>query len=342
VGGRKPLDIILIISFIILVFEFALLVNSSIMLNYNSNNEGPEKSIMPMVKTTDLNEQTSNDSTPISLDNEDCDYGNYDKYAVSDDNSNRYTNNNNNRSNFDGNGDNNKCKLKINILNEFDMNSNETYGHLPKNYYEISDKLHPDVKHKDINTLYHILLKIKLPPYTKNYDCSEASAQLEWILEGYGFKTYLATSPYPPPGSNGTKGHMWVIVKLDDGESVAVESTLLTKNNYHPPGIIVGEHEKYLNYSYIYHDYITYLKKYSYKNYYVLPKNFTDFMENYYVPPITEWRLELMAHYYYNPPILCDSPEDYISGIKRGNKIYYIPITQFDWWNNPDNKYINN
>lgn len=311
VGGWKSLDIILVISFIILVFEFVLIINNSIALNYSITGMENTESIIYTEEISNLDENIQQDD--ISKNND-----KFDKTIKTDQ------------------------IHKINILNEFDGSSvNGTYNNIPKNYYKISDKLYPDVKNKDINSLYTVLLKIELPPYTKDYDCSEASAQLEWILEGYGFKSYLATSPYPPPGSNGTNGHMWVIVKSDNGELIAIESTLLTKNNYHPPGIIMKKHEKYLNYSYLYHDYITYKCKYSHRNFYEVPKNFTDFIENYYIPSITECKIELMAHYYYNPPILCDSPEDYVSGIKKGNELYYIPITQFDWWNNPDNRFIN-
>ncbi len=304
-GGRRPLDAILLISFVILIFEFVLVVNSSVMLNYNLNKMEDSKSIFYTIESPSSNLSSSD-------------------YA-----------NNTNSANYSD-------ITKVDILDEFDGSINGTYKNLPKNYYEIADKIYPKVKHENISTLYHILLTIKLPPYSKNYDCSDSSAQLEWILEGYGFKAYLATSPYPPPGSNGTTGHMWVMVRLENGNMVAIESTLLTKNNYHPPGIIMGKDRKYLKYSYMYHDYITYLKKYSNKKYgkYALPKNFTDFIEHYYVPPITDCKLDLMAHYYYNPPILCDSPEDYVTGIKKGNKIYYIPISQFDWWDNPYNKYI--
>jgi hypothetical protein len=289
------LDKILIISFIILVIEFVLILNISMVLEYSLDDSENSGFIIYTMDSPNLNNSIQHINS----------------------------------------------SHKINILDEFNTDINDTSETIPKNYYKIADEIYPDVETKNITSLYNILIKTELPPYTVDYDCSEASAQLEWILEGYGFKTYLATSPYPPPGFNGTSGHMWVIVKLDNGELVAIESTLLTKNNYHPPGIIMGENKKYLKYSYMYHDYISYMQKYSYRNYYVLPKNFTDFIENYYVPPITDCKIELMAHYYYNPPILCDSPEEYISGIKKGNNIYDIPITQFDWWNNPDNKFIN-
>ncbi|WP_048055536.1 hypothetical protein [Methanotorris igneus] len=106
----------------------------------------------------------------------------------------------------------------------------------PKNYYKISDEMYPDVKKRDLPTLKYILNTIKLPPYEKNYyDCSEASCQLEWILEGYGFKVYLAS---------GTR-HTWLLVQLDSGEMVAVESTLLCENNYNPDCAI-----RYENYYY--------------------------------------------------------------------------------------------
>ena len=74
----------------------------------------------------------------------------------------------------------------------------------PKKYYELSDKMFPDVKKRDLNTLEYILRTIKLPSYKKNYyDCSEASCQLEWVLEGYGFKTYLVGGILSTNGNSG-------------------------------------------------------------------------------------------------------------------------------------------
>jgi hypothetical protein len=211
----------------------------------------------------------------------------------------------------------------------------------PKNYYEVADGMYPDVKVRDIRTLYIILKNIKLPAYKEEYyDCSEASAQLEWILEGYGFKAYIAESPNPPPGDSLLNaGHMWVIVELDNGDLVAIESTYLTKNHYHPPGIIMGNNRKYLEYSYLYQMYLDYLNKYSNGNY-ILPKNFDDFIGHYLNPPIDDNYLNALSGYYYNPSKLYDNPEEYVLGERHGDIIYYIPISQFDWWNHPENKHI--
>ncbi|EHP86565.1 hypothetical protein [Methanotorris formicicus] len=109
----------------------------------------------------------------------------------------------------------------------------------PKNYYKISDEMYPDVKKRDINTLRYILKTIKLPPYEENYyDCSEASCQLEWILEGYGFKTYIACGTVIDSETKKPIGHTWLLVQLDDGKIVAVESTCLCENNYNPDCVI--------------------------------------------------------------------------------------------------------
>ncbi|WP_244409517.1 hypothetical protein [Methanocaldococcus jannaschii] len=108
----------------------------------------------------------------------------------------------------------------------------------PKNYYELSDKMFPDVKKRDLDTLSYILKTIKLPAYKKNYyDCSEASCQLEWILEGYGFKTYLVYGILDTYGNSGS--HMWVAVQLDNGKMVLVESTYLCENYYCPDYAII-------------------------------------------------------------------------------------------------------
>lgn len=111
--------------------------------------------------------------------------------------------------------------------------------------------------------LSEFLKKIKLPPYQEGiYDCSEASAQLEWILEGGGFKAYIADSNYfCTPLKIGCEAHSWVIVEVGGGDKVAIEATLLCSGeNYNPPGIIEKPDGKYREYSTYYLDYKEYLR----------------------------------------------------------------------------------
>ena len=163
----------------------------------------------------------------------------------------------------------------------------------------------------DIDSLYKILMSVKLPEYEAGFDCSESSAVLEWILEGYGFKTYIAKAERAPPGSKYPGGHTWVVVELDNKDRVAIEATFLAENRYNPPGIIVDPSLKYLEYSYIYQSYSDAL----------------DFQK----PIIME-----QANYYYREyDRLWDSIYEPTKGELKEDAIIYTPISEFDWWNHP-------
>jgi|GEM_PF-2965309 RNAse (barnase) inhibitor barstar len=163
----------------------------------------------------------------------------------------------------------------------------------------------------DIDSLYKILMTLKLPKYEVGFDCSESSAILEWILEGYGFKTYIAKAEWAPPGSKYPGGHTWVVVELDNKDRVAIEATLLAENRYNPPGIIVDPSLKYLKYSYIYRS----------------NSDALDFQK----PIIME-----QANYYYGEyDELWDSIYEPTRGELQGDAIVFTPISEFDWWNHP-------
>ena len=216
--------------------------------------------------------------------------------------------------------------------------------YLPKNYYKIADETYPDVKNKDIDSLYIVLMNIKLSEYNRDdYDCSDVSAQLEWILEGYGFKTYIASSPYSLDkygNINSNSGHAWLIVQLDDGEKVAIESTCFTQHSFHPPGIVLGRNMKYKKYSYLYRDYVEYIKKYSNGNY-LLPNSFEEYLLS-CEPPIDENYINKCDYYYYHPKFIHDTPDEYIEGYYVGNVKHYIPLSEFDWWSDDYNGYFKN
>lgn len=111
---------------------------------------------------------------------------------------------------------------------------------LPEGYYEAARNYAPKVEKHDRETLEKLLMNLTLPPYKMNYfDCSESSSFLEWYLEGAGFHTYI--------GASLSLQHAWVIVELDNGDWVAVEATMLTKNHYNPPGIIDAKNSYYYN-----------------------------------------------------------------------------------------------
>ncbi|RZN72317.1 MAG: hypothetical protein EF807_01575 [Candidatus Methanolliviera hydrocarbonicum] len=69
-------------------------------------------------------------------------------------------------------------------------------GHyLPDDYYSVAEAYAPHPSRDDIKDLHDLLMHVKLPAYREGYfDCSEASAYLEWYLEGAGFDAYIAGS----------------------------------------------------------------------------------------------------------------------------------------------------
>lgn len=196
---------------------------------------------------------------------------------------------------------------------------------IPQEYYAKAIEIYGNSIPHNIQTLYDILMSdsCKLPDYEFNvFDCSEASARLEWVLEGYGFRTRLYVSEFP--------AHIWIMTKLDDGSWVAIESTLLTSNNYFPPGIIEGPNGEYREYSFLYQMYREYLNKYD-PDHYILPNSYEDFLQNY----LQKLPYDPLATLdYYSGEEFYDFLEDAV----KGSELYYYPITEFDWWNvNPYN-----
>lgn len=188
---------------------------------------------------------------------------------------------------------------------------------LPSGYYAKASEMYGDMPSHDIQSLYNVLMSesCKMRSYEfGTFDCSVASARLEWVLEGHGFDTYLSMGPL----------HAWVMVKLDGGAWVAVEATLLTSGNYCPPGIIEGAGGEYREYSYLYQMYQDYMQQYD-PNLYILPTSYNDFLQNYLQPVFNP----LADLDYYANTELYDSPE----GAVQGTGWLYYPITEFDWWN---------
>ena len=222
--------------------------------------------------------------------------------------------------------------------------------HLPKDYYEVADKeakYHPE-KH-DINSLYTVLMNTgALPEYKEDYfDCGEMSAYLEWYLEGMGFHSYIAHSD--------DLNHSWVMVKLDDGDKVAIEPTLLAKGkNYSSPGIIERPNGKYRVFSYKVERYKRYIDKIgnntsswrttSISDIEKDPSQTYDYRwiygESRSYPVLSYWEFakknkltinegsdaerEITDDIYYAPDDLFDTPAD---AIEKG-----FSLSEFDWW----------
>lgn len=119
-----------------------------------------------------------------------------------------------------------------------------SWEYMPGNYYKEANKYvgykYGNVPNRNRPDLKNFLLKIDtFPPYDwEKFTCSEASARLEWLLEGGGFDASIATSEMGP----NKMGHAWVIVTLSEVNNVKVEATYFTKNHYNPPGIVQGQH----------------------------------------------------------------------------------------------------
>jgi hypothetical protein len=113
-----------------------------------------------------------------------------------------------------------------------------TYA-LPPNYYGAAENYvlskYGAVNNRTIGDLENFLMRIDPFPVARDdvFDCSEASARLEWLLEGAGFDASIAWKQLPQGG------HTWVIVYLPDtdnvplwyrdiiqGNSVSVEATV--------------------------------------------------------------------------------------------------------------------
>lgn len=90
-------------------------------------------------------------------------------------------------------------------------------SYVPKEY-QVPDN-------KGMEGLIFFLNQIELPKYVEDeFDCSECSSLVEWLLEGAGFHTYIAQTV---PQSDYVVPHTWIQVETEDG-LVAIEATELT------------------------------------------------------------------------------------------------------------------
>lgn len=202
---------------------------------------------------------------------------------------------------------------------------------LPPNYYEIAENYvignYAFVGEEDIGNLFSFLDQLQFPEYSGNYfDCSEASAMLEWLLEGAGFNASIATNV---TSAYVIGGHTWVLVTLNNGDVVAIESTSLTQNYYAPPGIIEAPNGQFREYTYDYRLFLEWKEKYPPSLYAYDPNiTFDEWKRQYLMQPIQQIGIPTREGYY-NPPKTYNSPEEAIT-VHDG---YFIPKTEFDWWN---------
>ena len=194
-------------------------------------------------------------------------------------------------------------------------------------YYNVSKEVmlsNYDIpKKKNIEGLYSLLNQIVLREYQKPsiFTCSESSAILEWMLEGAGFKTQIAVNhELTESHKNNQTLHSWIIITLENGKKVAVETTYLTKNNYHPPGIIEGPNKEYRKYSTKWRMY----QNWKENNFKI---SYEEFLDKFHVDSIV-WNSN-----YYSPKESKETPMEYIKGDKSNNITYFVSRDNFDWWN---------
>lgn len=182
---------------------------------------------------------------------------------------------------------------------------------LPSNYYEVAENYVAEnygfVDEKNIENLVNFLNQVQLREYKENvFDCSEATAMLEWLLEGAGFDADIAYVYFP--------AHVWVLVRLS-GSDVAIDSSYLCEGyDYHPPGIIEAPDGSYREYTYAYEEYLS-------DNWW-FEGSFEEWREEYWIliPPPPD---------YYDPPEVYHTLTDAISPWPGGG----LPKSEWDWWN---------
>jgi hypothetical protein len=91
----------------------------------------------------------------------------------------------------------------------------------------VSENL-PVPEERDLDGLASFLGQVRLEHVEEGvFDCSEASALVEWLCEGAGFHALLALG-YRTEPSGERRLHTWVVVELENGRRGHVEATTLT------------------------------------------------------------------------------------------------------------------
>ena len=97
----------------------------------------------------------------------------------------------------------------------------ELYEQVPPNYYETD--IFPNMQNTLDALEYFINKKLRIPATLRDadFDCSEWSACLEWILEDAGFDARIVCGPTPWGGDT---YHAWILVYTEDYQ-VVIEAT---------------------------------------------------------------------------------------------------------------------
>ena len=121
------------------------------------------------------------------------------------------------------------------------------YENVPHSYYSASGFTHHSNTWDDLARFLTSEFELLKGCELDIFDCSEASAYLEWALENAGFNAEIVVGDFPSDPTLGR--HAWVIVYTTDYK-VAIEATTLTgKNKYaylslgRVPGVIYGDDE---------------------------------------------------------------------------------------------------
>lgn len=196
----------------------------------------------------------------------------------------------------------------------------------PNYYYsfaeEYVDNRYSVPEDHTVAELSRFIYQLQFPVYSLNeFDCSDASAMLEWLLEGAGFEAYIVKNDV----------HMWVQVETKEG-LVAVESTNLCAGVcYSPPGIVEKPDGSYRIYSAKYQMFLEWKELYPASKYG-------------YDPDITfeEWREEYLQTTgvpgiptlsgYYATSNRYTSPFNLYIGETTGNVRVYSGEEEFNWW----------
>jgi len=188
-------------------------------------------------------------------------------------------------------------------------------------------------ENKDIEGLIFFLDQIEFPEYVKGeFDCSECSSLLEWLLEGAGFHTYVARKP--------DLSHAWIQVEIED-DIIAIESTQLTDGWGHddsikPWGIVSmydGTYEELTyEYRYRYQMFLDWKEKHSSSAYkWNRDITFEKWKEKYLLSfPSFQIGIPNTAQYYY-PYLGYDLPLEQIEE-SGGYKVRIFSTGEYDWW----------
>ena len=147
------------------------------------------------------------------------------------------------------------------------------YEKVPHSYYSMDTFKQYSNTWNDLSRFLKSDFKLTTEYEETIFDCSEASAYLEWALENAGFDAQIVVGP--DPSGDSTNYHSWILVYTTD-YTVAIESTSLTDSQRfvwlswgRVPGVIYGEDKLVKGWENYYESYDE-----SFKNIYVAIRDF--------------------------------------------------------------------